>query len=583
MHRLLVILGTAGLILGGPLLAVEGFRRLSASGNRFWILPITEMTGSASPVPQSVVSKAPLKPLQAPIEIHVWNSFEQGQFDSNRIRLVWNEQRKGFERRDTQAINAFERSGVRNPQELCHFLLRGSTSLRVEHTAFSDNAARDYMPSEKPYEYYLDAAHRFHYNQQTYLEAVSWLPAEEVLALFAGEIPWERVSEVFGPDRGESQSLRSDVQRTPADYFLCLRRAVLKLVSAQYVVGNSLLWGSLPWVSLPKLAGFWPFEMRQASMHFELSRAAQLEGDYREVEKLTAVAALITGDMVRASSFETPFSSVRVYSAVREGKSRVGLFRRRLGAEQLYEVDESSLLASDLETLSQKRKPSSVLALHGALVNALGVSESNACALVRHYRGLASKELDFVWNGSDYTPMGGGVVLRDYTPFLYRRFEATSGLDLVASRTAFSILTQYPLPIRPSNWRDARAVVDGFDWEGLGLQPVLITNLNETMASDPEYVRKLLVAWASWGQSAASDLDIAISVRSQDRGIIEQLRHTGMEEKIPQKLFVWRASDLHHYARQYPELLAAASNRTHPPLRLGYWSKRSVLYDFPGL
>jgi hypothetical protein len=583
MYRLILLICLSVALATSAVQAVEEFRFLDISKSRSWILPINEPTALGSPVPQMVVSRAPIAPLQAPIEIHVWNSFEQGQFDSNRTRFVWNSQKNGFERRDTLAINTLEQSGFRNPADICHMLLRGATSQRIEHTAFSDMAATGYMPTEPAYEHFLESAQRLHYNQQIFLEAVSWMTAADVLTAFGGEIPWERISEIHGPHHYDRQALRDTVEKGTPGFSLCVRRAVLKLVAAQYWVGSSLFWGQLPWMTLPKLASLWPQQMRQAAMHFELSRAGQLQGDHREVEKLVSVAAAIANQWVRHASPDISTADVRVYVTALQGESRPKLFEARLGVMPVHEIDGITLLAGDLATLLSKRKPSSVLAVHKQLVNALSIPESHAIELVRHYRALATKELDFQWQGVSLNPMGGGILLRDYTGNLAPRFAATAGLNLDASQKALSVLSQIRPVHRPGNWRDARAVVDDFDWNALGIHPVLITNLNPSMAEDPQYVRKLLVAWASWGSSTDVDLDIAISVRSQDTPILEQLRESGMVERLTGKLFVWKASNLERYASRYPELLSIAVNSRPHPLSLGYWDRRSVLYDLPGL
>jgi hypothetical protein len=417
---------------------------------------------------------------------------------------------------------------------------------------------------------------------QIFLEAVSWMTAADVLTAFRGKIPWERIAEVRGPLHSNRQELRGIVERGTPGFSLSVRRAVLKLIAAQYWLGNTLLWGNLSWSTLPKLQKYWPEQMRQAAMHFELSRGAQLPGDSGEVEKLVSVAAAIAGQRVRHTSPEISPTDVRFYVTALKGESRPKLFQWRLGVKPIYEVEGTTLMAVDLATLLTKRPLSSVLSVHKQLV-AAGLEEIRTPLLVQHFRSLQTKEFDFQWLGVNLNPLGGGLLLRDYTGSLEYRFAATSGLDPAANKKAFAILSALQPVERPRNWRAARAVVDGFDWIALGIHPVLITNLNPSMAEDPQYVQKLLVAWASWGPSKEKDLDIAISVRRQDTHIIEQLRESGMVEKISQQLFVWKSSDLQRYAQQYPEMMAIALNSSPYPLTLGYWARRSVLYDLPGL
>lgn len=568
----------------------------------FWIALLFAWSSLAE---ASRIYRFPIDPVRTPSlraltslppvqDIAVWNLFGEGHFSA--VRTTFHRQNNGqYRRGPSERINILQGIAPASEQDCGQALIDGSVMKRIEHGAFSDMERDGYLPPGG-YGHFLEIAHGFVGEQMTYFESLTWLSAAETLKIFGGRIPWERVAELEGPDFGVQAELRALTEAGSDQIRVRLRRASLALVAGQFLTappGTSLSSflprGRLPFESDPDYAAHAIEARWHRGLQFELTRAAQLEGLFGEVDDLARFALGVAAHQSFAlpAAWDDPW----VFTSALDRRRRV-FFQRKLGVAPAVEVGEKTLLRGSLDTLLAKRPPSEVVESLARVRAAVGpkVPERTVIEILQRYRATFRHDFSFQW-GEGWTGAldhpDGAIVARDHSPLRRVAFEIQ--LQPLVDRFEFDFETLWralqgeEILHTPAQFLYFKRDAGALDWARHDLEPIAFSNLSPRLAAtDSAYVRKLLIGvariWNADAIAAVPGVELTVAVSSGDAGIGLQLKAAGMRD-LGDGNYVIRLTDLHARARNWDEWPQAPSAVLHA----GYWIRARTLYDLEGL
>lgn len=556
----------------------------SARASRIYRFPIVPVRAP------SLRALTPLPPVQ---DVAVWNLFGEGHFSG--VRTTFHRLENGqYRRGSSERVNILQGLAPQSAQDCGQALIDGSIMKRIEHGAFSDMERDGYLPPGG-YGAFLEIAHGFVGEQMTYFESLTWLSAAQTLAIFGGRIPWERVAEIEGPDVGVQPELKALTEAGSDQIRVRIRRASLALVAGQFLtpppgtsLANFLPRGHLPFESDPD---FHPHALSarwHRGLQFELTRAAQLEGLFGEVDDLARFALAVAAH--QSFALPVPSEDPWVFTSALDRRRRI-FFERKLDVDPVLEIGEKTLLRGSLDTLLAKQTPTAVVESLARVRAAVGpkVPERTVIELLQRYRRTFRRDLDFRegldWK-EDFTHPDGAIVNRDHSPLFRLRYASQVqpvadhfGFEFEALWTALQGREVLETPAQFVYFRRDAGVQE---WRRWGISPIAFSNLSPHLAQNPAYVRKFLIAVTrSWGledvlRLAGDPLTVAVS--SHDAAIGQQLQAAGLRS-LGEGNYAIELEDLQGRVREWPEFA------TSPPRSFfqGYWADARTLYDLEGL
>lgn len=168
----------------------------------------------------------------------------------------------------------------------------------IDHQALNEMSARKYV-TEQEAQAYADSTSMGDAERMIYFESLSWLSAAEVLDIFEGKIPWNRISEVDARAGLGSNQIRKLAEAGDPSVKLRVRRATVRAVSTLGIQIShdhklELFAEDLPFETEYKAQGIaLPVEEDPIIYRFELGRASQIPGLENEAGQLSALAGLV--------------------------------------------------------------------------------------------------------------------------------------------------------------------------------------------------------------------------------------------------------------------------------------------------